>query len=89
MISPTDKITFVQTLSRQARLTAAYLKDDRGAAGLVIAMIIMIASFSALYVFLSKQTGPARELARLESVGSNETILKDSLQRSFENLMLV
>ena len=79
MISPTDKITFVQTLSRQARLTAAYLKDDRGAAGLVIAMIIMIASFSALSVFLSKHTGPTRELARLQSVGSNETILKDSL----------
>lgn len=40
---------------------------DKGVAGLIIAMIIAIVSFSALAVFLARNSGPVRDIARLQA----------------------
>lgn len=68
---------------RHLRRTIVYLADDTGAAGLMMAMLIMIVSFSALSAFLSKYTGPARDLARLQAVSRQSNILKASLMVHF------
>ncbi len=70
-------------VSRHIRRTAAYLADDAGVAGLIIAMLIMIVSFSALSVFLSKHSGPARELAKMQTIGGQNAVMKASLMVHF------
>ncbi len=60
----------LQQLKRWAR----YCARDEGVAGLVIAMIIAIVSFSALSIFLARNAGPARELALSKS--ANEALVR-------------
>lgn len=76
-------------LSRRSAQTRAYLKDESGVAGLVIAMIIMIVASSALTVFLSKYTGPARDLAQIRSSGENEKWIQAGLVANFNRLSVV
>jgi len=72
-------------LPRYLQRTIAYLADDAGVAGLLIAMLLMIVSFSALTIFLNKYTGPGVELARLQAAARHQTILKASLLAHFNS----
>jgi hypothetical protein len=75
------KSSVIQT--RRQRLIGA-LKDDRGAAALVIAAIIAVLAFTALTVFLDKFTG-GRTLARLQSSSSSQSYLVQAVMASFLN----
>lgn len=63
-------------MSPRATRAAAYLKNDSGAAGLVLAMIIMIVASTALTVFLNKYAGPARDLAQIKGSGRSGAIVQ-------------
>lgn len=55
------------------------LARDEGVAGIVIAMVISIAAFSSLAVFLSKHSGPSRALPRVEQTNARADLLKSAV----------
>lgn len=65
----------LQKLKRWARRCAR----DEGVAGVIIAMIISIAAFSALAVFMSNHVGLTRELPRTEASYSNIGLLESAV----------
>lgn len=69
----------LKQLKRWARKCAR----DEGVAGVVIAMIISIAAFSALAVFMSKHVGPSRDLERVQSAEAKLAISRNALLAYF------
>jgi len=65
----------LQQLKRCARNCAR----DEGVAGVIIAMIIAIAAFSALAVFMSRYIGPSRDLERVQTAEAKLAITRDAL----------
>ena len=64
-------------LQQLKRWTRACARDE-GVAGVVIAMIISIAAFSALAVFMSKYIGPSRDLERVQTAEAKLAITRDA-----------
>ena len=62
-------------LKRWARKCAR----DEGVAGVIIAMMISIAAFSALAVFMSKYIGPSRDLELIQTAETRLAITRDAL----------
>ena len=65
----------LKQLKRWARKCAR----DEGVAGVMIAMLISIAAFSALAVFMSKYIGPSRDLERIQTAEAKLAITRDAL----------
>ncbi len=59
-------------------LTRALSRDD-GVAGVLIAILVSIAAFSALAVFMSKYVGPHREITRLQRSDANAGIVQEAI----------
>lgn len=64
------------------RWTRKFARDE-GVAGVVIAMLVMIAAFSALAVFMSKYAGPGPRLAKEQEVKQSSGVLRDAVLAHF------
>jgi len=66
-------------MKKYLNIVSRALTRDEGVAGIIIAMIISIAAFSALAVFMSKYSGPTRELEREQAALSKQAIAREAL----------
>lgn len=70
---------------RVRRTLAQVCADDSGVAGLITATVIAIVAFTALSVVLGKQTGPGRDLRRVQTnMGREGTLLSAMLAHFYE-----
>ncbi len=72
----------LQLAVRRSRI-AARLADDSGAAGLVIALIIMVVASTALMVFFRSHIGPTHDLEKLQAAKAKEKYLEAGLMAYF------